>query len=89
MRKDEKVKAKHTLLAYLYDIPELRLSDCTLICRIDDIAKVDSSFFSFKPFNGFLVTFKTSYPTAWAPGLVVGKRGGVGDLTQGAVDRVI
>ncbi|MCY4333559.1 MAG: hypothetical protein OXC60_02665 [Litoreibacter sp.] len=65
---------------------ELRLSDGTLICKIDDIHKVDRSFFAFKPSNGFLVTLKTKYPTAWIPGLWwrSGKRIGVGGVTPGA-----
>ncbi|PTX56706.1 hypothetical protein C8N43_1368 [Litoreibacter ponti] len=70
---------------------ELRLSDGTLIFRIEDVAKVDRSFFAFKPSNGFLVTLNSSYPAAWAPGLWwrVGKRVGVGGLTQGAASKVM
>lgn len=65
---------------------ELRLSDGTVIFRIEDVAKVDRSFFAFKPSNGFLVTLKTKYPSGWAPGLWwrFGKRVGVGGLTSGA-----
>lgn len=70
---------------------ELRLSDGRVICRIEDIAKVDRSFFAFKPSNGFLLTLKTSYPNAWAPGLWwrVGKRVGVGGLTSGAEGKMM
>lgn len=70
---------------------ELRLSNGTQIFRIEDIEKVDRSFFAFKPSNGFLVTLKTSYPRAWAPGLWwrFGKRVGVGGLTSGAEGKVM
>lgn len=70
---------------------ELRLSDGTLICKTEDIQKVDRSFFAFKPSNGFLVTTKVSYPTAWAPGLWwrFGKRIGVGGVTPGSQSKVM
>lgn len=65
---------------------ELRLSDGTLICQIEDVVKVDRSLFAFKPSNGFLITLKTSEPAAWAPGLWwrIGKRIGIGGLTSNA-----
>jgi hypothetical protein len=65
---------------------ELRLSDGTLICRTEDIHKIDRSFFAFKPSNGFLVTTKVSYPFTWAPGLWwrFGKRIGIGGVTPGS-----
>lgn len=63
---------------------ELRLSDGTLICRTEDIVKIDRSFFAFKPSNGFLITTKVSYPSTWSPGLLwrFGKRIGVGGVTS-------
>lgn len=63
---------------------ELRLSDGTVIARVEDIAKVDRSFFAFKPSNGFLVALNTRYPASWMPGLYwrFGKRVGVGGLTR-------
>ena len=70
---------------------ELRLSDGTLICKTADLHRVDRSFFAFKPSNGFLITTKVSYPTAWAPGLWwrFGKRIGVGGVTPGADGKVM
>lgn len=70
---------------------ELRQSDGRVICQIEDVEKVDRSFFAFKPSNGFLVTLKTPYPRAWAPGLWwrVGKRIGVGGLVSGAEGKVM
>ncbi len=70
---------------------ELRLSDGTLICRTEDIAKVDRSFFAFKPSNGFLVTTKVAYPFRYVPGLwwCIGKRIGVGGVTSGAECKIM
>jgi len=70
---------------------ELRLSDGRVIFRIEDVLKVDRSFFAFKPSNGFLVTLKVPYPKTWAPGLWwrVGKRVGVGGLTSGAEGKLM
>ncbi len=64
----------------------LQLSDGTVICRTEDIQKVDRSFFAFKPSNGFLVTTKVRYPFKWAPGLWwrFGKRIGIGGVTPGS-----
>jgi hypothetical protein len=70
---------------------ELRLSDGTLICKTEDIRKIDRSFFAFKPSNGFLVILKTGYPTKWVPGLWwrLGKRIGVGGVTPGSHAKVM
>ncbi|MEP3347827.1 MAG: hypothetical protein ABJN34_02345 [Litoreibacter sp.] len=70
---------------------ELRTSDGRVICRIDDVEKVDRGFFAFKPSNGFLMKLKQPHPKAWAPGLWwrVGKRVGVGGLTSGAQGKVM
>jgi hypothetical protein len=70
---------------------ELRLSDGRLICHLEDIQKVDRGLFAFKPSNGFLLTLKTPYPKAWAPGLWwrLGKRVGVGGLTSGAESKIM
>jgi hypothetical protein len=70
---------------------ELRLSDGRVIFRVEDVHKVDRSFFAFKPSNGFLVTLKVAYPNTWAPGLWwrFGKRVGVGGLTSGAEGKMM
>ncbi|GFE63489.1 hypothetical protein [Litoreibacter roseus] len=70
---------------------ELRLSDGTIICRIEDIKNVDRGFFAFKPSNGFLLTLNKSYPRSWAPGLWwrVGRRVGVGGITPGAQGKIM
>ncbi|NNK78808.1 MAG: hypothetical protein HKP40_08875 [Litoreibacter sp.] len=70
---------------------ELRMSDGTVLCKVEDVAKIDRSFFAFKPSNGFLVTTKVSYPRAWVPGLWwrMGKRIGVGGVTPGAGCKVM
>ncbi|RLJ60460.1 hypothetical protein BCF46_0661 [Litoreibacter meonggei] len=70
---------------------ELRLSDGRVIFRMEDVLKVDRSFFAFKPSNGFLVTLKVAYPNTWAPGLWwrFGKRVGVGGLTSGAEGKLM
>jgi hypothetical protein len=69
----------------------LRMSDGTVLARLEDIHSVDRSFFAFKPSNGFLVTLKTRYPTKWAPGLWwrIGKRIGIGGLTSGAEGKIM
>ena len=69
----------------------IRMSDGTVIARLEDIHKVDRSFFAFKPSNGFLVTLKTKYPTTWIPGLWwrIGKRIGIGGLTSGAEGKMM
>lgn len=70
---------------------ELRLSDGTLICLTEHIAKVDRSFFAFKPSNGFLITMSQSAPMAWAPGLWwrIGKRVGIGGLTSNSECKIM
>ncbi|AJE48034.1 hypothetical protein [Celeribacter indicus] len=54
-----------------------------LLCRLDDIARVERGTFAFKPSNGFLLRLKTPGPRVWAPGLWwrIGRRIGVGGVT--------
>lgn len=54
-----------------------------VLCRLDDIDKVERGTFAFKPSNGFLIRLKTSGGRVWAPGLWwrFGKRIGVGGVT--------
>lgn len=69
----------------------LRLSNGVVLAAMEDIHKVDRSFFAFKPSNGFLVTLKKTHATAWAPGLWwrVGKRIGIGGLTSGPEGKIM
>ena len=54
------------------------------ICALDEIEKIERSFFAFKPSNGFLVRLKTPLETAWVPGLWwrFGRRVGIGGITS-------
>ena len=55
-----------------------------VLCRLDDIAKVDRGFFAFKPSNGFLVSLKQRGERSWAPGMwwSFGKHIGIGGVTS-------
>ncbi|RMF33239.1 MAG: hypothetical protein D6754_17250 [Alphaproteobacteria bacterium] len=59
--------------------------DGTPLCRIEDIAAVETGVLAFKPSGGFLLRLRQPMPFGWAPGLWwrVGRRLGVG----GAVAR--
>ena len=50
----------------------------------ENIAKVDRSFFAFRPSAGFVIHTKTPVVRGWAPGLwwAFGRRIGVGGATQ-------
>ena len=54
------------------------------ICALNEIEKIDRSFFALKPSNGFLVRLKTPLNTAWVPGLWwrLGKQVGIGGMTS-------
>ncbi len=54
-----------------------------VLCRIDDIDKVERGTFAFKPSNGFLIRLKTPGTRAWVPGVWwrLGSRIGVGGVT--------
>jgi hypothetical protein len=51
-----------------------------LICSLSNISKVDRSWFSFKPSNGFLIRLHQPAVRRWSPGLYwqIGKYLGVG-----------
>lgn len=55
-----------------------------VLCRLDQIAKVDRGFFAFKPSNGFLILLKEKGPRSWAPGMwwSFGKHIGLGGVTS-------
>ncbi|APX88882.1 hypothetical protein BV394_03345 [Brevirhabdus pacifica] len=62
-----------------------RLEDSTgrLLCRMDEITKVERGTFAFKPSNGFVLLIDGRHGLAWAPGLWwrIGRRVGVGGVT--------
>jgi hypothetical protein len=55
-----------------------------VLCRLDEIAKVDRGFFAFKPSNGFLILLNEKGPRSWAPGMwwSFGKHIGLGGVTS-------
>ena len=55
-----------------------------VLCRLEDIAKVDRGFFAFKPSNGFLVLLKERGQRSWSPGMWwhLGKHLGIGGVTS-------
>ena len=55
-----------------------------VLCRLDDISKVDRGFFAFKPSNGFLVILKKRGERSWALGMwwQFGKHLGIGGVTS-------
>ena len=57
-------------------------SNGRVLCRFEDIEKVDRAVFAVKPSNGLLVRLKTPQPTAWVPGLWwrYGHRLGIGGI---------
>ncbi len=62
-----------------------------LVCRVDQIEKVDRGMFAFKPSNGFLIKLKEPMPRGWAPGIWwrVGTRIGVGGVTAPAEGKML
>lgn len=60
-----------------------------VIARLDNIRKVDRSFFAVKPSNGFSIALVEPGPRAWRPGLWwrIGRRVGVGGTTSGKAAR--
>ncbi|WP_373354411.1 hypothetical protein [Pseudoroseicyclus sp. CXY001] len=62
-----------------------------LIAGWDEIARVDSGTFAFKPSNGFLLRLHTPAGAAWAPGLWwrLGRRVGIGGVTDGRAARAM
>ncbi|WP_368487269.1 hypothetical protein [Celeribacter sp. HF31] len=54
-----------------------------VLCRLDEIARVERGTFAFKPSNGFVIRLNAPAARVWAPGLWwrFGKRIGVGGVT--------
>lgn len=66
-------------------------TDGTVICRLDEIEKVERGMFAFKPSNGFVVVLKSPAARAWAPGLWwrLGRRVGVGGVTPSGAGKAM
>ena len=67
------------------------ISDDTgeVICRLEDIDRIERGLALFKPTNGFVLTLKAEAPRGWSPGLWwrMGKRIGIGGATPGRAPR--
>lgn len=61
------------------------------IAPLENIDKVDTALFTFKPSNGFLVRLKEPASRAWQPGMWwrIGRRVGVGGVTAGASTKIV
>ena len=62
---------------------ELREAGGRVLCRIDNVARVDRGIFAFKPASGFLIRLKTPVGHVIAPGLWwrIGRTLAVGGVT--------
>lgn len=70
---------------------ELRLSDGTVLARVDQIEAIDRGAFAFKPSHGFMIKLAQPGKRAWHPGLWwrLGRRVGVGGVTPGGQTRAM
>lgn len=70
---------------------ELASSTGDVLCRIDQIEKVDRGLFAFKPSNGFVIKLKEPLPREWSPGIWwrVGARIGIGGVTAPAQGKIM
>lgn len=66
-------------------------SSGAMLCRIEEIARIERGTFAFKPSNGFLIVLTSRAPRHWAPGLWwrMGRRIGVGGVTPGPQTKVM
>lgn len=62
-----------------------------ILCRTQDIARVENGAFAFKPSNGFALRLTKPAPWGWAPGLWwrFGRRIGVGGVVSKAETKVM
>jgi len=65
--------------------------DGEVLCRLEDIRKVDRGFAAFKPAGGFLIRLHTKGARAWVPGLWwrLGKTVGVGGVIRAGEGRAM
>ena len=67
------------------ELTDQALRDTTgrVLCRLDEIEKVERGAFAFKPSNGLSIRVSTDGPNAWEPGLWWrwGRRIGIGGST--------
>jgi hypothetical protein len=71
---------------------DLRSSDGTVLCALEDVASIDRGAFAFKPSNGFLLRLsRPTGPRFWAPGLWWRTRSriGVGGVTPSAQGKIM
>lgn len=70
---------------------ELREETGRRLCAIEDVDRVDSGFFAFKPAAGFLVHLRTPMSRVYAPGLWwrAGRRVAVGGVTSRAEGKAV
>jgi len=70
---------------------ELRDSNGVLLCRVDQILRLDRGTFAFKPSNGFLIVMNEAGPRQWAPGMWwrIGRRIGVGGVTPAPQTKIM
>jgi hypothetical protein len=70
---------------------ELREEGGRRLCAIEDVDRVDSGFFAFKPAAGFLVHLRTPMSRVYAPGLWwrAGRRVAVGGVTSRAEGKAV
>ncbi|MBV0912802.1 hypothetical protein [Anianabacter salinae] len=69
----------------------LRTSGGDILCRLQDIERIERGAFAFKPSGGFVLLLKVPGPARWAPGLWwrMGTRLGVGGLVPPAMARAM
>ncbi|MGV6811077.1 MAG: hypothetical protein ACWA47_02435 [Brevirhabdus sp.] len=69
----------------------LRDSSGAMLCRVEDIVRLDRGAFAFKPSNGFLIVLNQRGSRHWSPGMWwrVGRRIGVGGVTPGPQTKIM
>lgn len=70
---------------------DIREETGRVLCRVEDIERIERGAFAFKPSNGFVVVLKEKAPRGWAPGLWwrIGRRVGVGGVTSAGAGKAM